>query len=124
METVLVAEDEESVRRLVIEALKRKGYDVLPAADGSEALSIAECYEGPIDVLVTDIVMPKMRGPALASRLRRSRPDVKVLFMSGYSGSRDTEEALTTADSAFLSKPFTPSQLVARVRALLDGDNE
>ena len=91
------------------------------ASDGAEALSVAECHEAPIHVLVTDIVMPKMRGPELASRLRVARPDVKVLFMSGYSGSADTADALTTEDSAFLAKPFTPTQLVARVRALLDG---
>ena len=119
METVLVAEDEEAVRRLVVESLRRSGYDVLRASDGAEALSVAASHEGPIQVLVTDIVMPKMRGPELASRLRVSRPDVKVLFMSGYSGSEDTADALTTEDSAFLPKPFRMEHLVRTVEGAL-----
>ena len=119
-ETVLLVEDEVQVRRLAASVLRQRGYDVIEAASGPEALRIAEGYASSIDVLVTDIVMPQMRGTELARLLRAARPAVKVLFMSGY-----TEDELLRPDAggegtAFLGKPFTPIALALRVRALLD----
>lgn len=118
--TVLVAEDEEAVRRLVVLTLTRRGYSVLVARDGAEALERVEEHEGPIDLLVTDVVMPRMRGPELADRLRAACPSIKVLFMSGYAGANVLAEATAASGTDFLAKPFTPTELMGRVGALLD----
>jgi PAS domain S-box-containing protein len=119
-ETILVVEDEESVRRLVVEVLRRQGYEVMQAEDGVQALDVLGGNADVLDLVVTDIVMPKMGGPEVASRVREMRPDIKVLFMSGYSADADRLEALAVAGTAFLAKPFTPTQLAAKVRALCD----
>src|SRR4051794_27136861 len=84
-ETVLVVEDEEIVRELVCEVLEDQGYNVLCAMDGIEALDLAENYDGEIHLLVTDVIMPHMNGPELAGKLSRLRPDMRVLYVSGYS---------------------------------------
>jgi two-component system, cell cycle sensor histidine kinase and response regulator CckA len=120
-ETILLVEDEAQVRRLAASILRQRGYDVLEAASGHEALRIAEGYASSIDVLVTDVVMPQMRGTEVARLLREQRPAVKVLFMSGY-----TEDELLRRDAGgegtgFLGKPFSPAALARRVRALIDG---
>jgi CheY-like chemotaxis protein len=116
-ETVLVVEDEAVVRRFVQETLERQGYRVLTARDAPDAL--AQLGNGiAIDVLLTDVVMPRMSGRELAQRLAASRPSVKVLYMSGY-----TEDAVVhagAATGAFLAKPFGRADLVRRVRELLD----
>lgn len=118
LETVLLAEDEESVRQLTLETLQRRGYHVLSAASGEEALKIAAAYEGTIHVLVSDVVMPGMKGPELAERLRALRPGVKVLFVSGYAADVVTPNDLREA--SLLSKPFSPTALGNAVRAILD----
>jgi signal transduction histidine kinase/DNA-binding response OmpR family regulator len=112
-ETVLLVEDEEAVRRLAATALRRLGYTVLEAADAARALAIFEEQRGAVDLVVTDVVMPGMSGPALAERLRGIQPAVRVLFVSGYA-----EEA--PEGPAFLAKPYTGASLAQRVRALLD----
>jgi len=122
-ETVLVVEDEEAVRRLVVEVLKRQGYNVLQAENGIEALEILNGNADLLDLMVTDIVMPRMGGPEVAERVREMRPDIKVLFMSGYSADTDRHQALAAEGTSFLPKPFTPTQLAARVRQLCDGDS-
>jgi PAS domain S-box-containing protein len=120
-ETILVAEDEDPVRRIVVTTLARAGYQVLEAPDGPNALSTARDHEGPIHLLVTDVVMPGMRGPELAERLARARTGVRVLFISGY-----TDQADLGGDGnlrrAFLAKPFTPEELRTVVRVVLDDD--
>jgi two-component system cell cycle sensor histidine kinase/response regulator CckA len=116
--TVLVAEDEAMVRALVREVLEREGYAVLAAGSGEEALEIAQRRRGPIDALVTDIVMPGMRGSELAARLTSVRPETRVLFMSGYSDD-DVAQDLLRAGGAFLPKPFDPDLLLAKLSALL-----
>jgi len=120
-ETVLVAEDDPAVRHLVVRVLRKQGYVVLEAAGGKEAVPLGEHYEGRIDLLVTDVVMPAVGGPELAERLRAVRPDMPVLYVSGYADNTTIGEGGAGADPAhLLHKPFAPAELVASVRRLLD----
>jgi len=120
-ETILLVEDEVQVRRIAVTALRQKGYNVLEAAGGPDALQLTDSHQGRIDLLITDVVMPHMRGTELARRLRTLRPALKVLLVSGYTD-RDLFEQEVGADRpALLTKPFTPSALASRVRELLDG---
>ena len=119
-ETILLVEDNESVRHLLARALRRRGYTVLDAASGDEALALSAGHEGAIDMLLTDVVMPGMRGPTLASRLSALRPGMRVLFMSGYTGDAPGDAGAEAEVFPLLQKPFTPAQLTERIRALLD----
>ena len=117
-ETVLVCEDEPALRELAREVLEEYGYTVLEACDGGEALEVAAAHAGPIALLVTDVVMPRMNGSELAARLCAER-SLRVVYMSGY-----TETSMMrgqAADAAFLQKPFSPLVLARTVRAVLDG---
>jgi two-component system cell cycle sensor histidine kinase/response regulator CckA len=118
-ETLMLVEDEEGVRRMVRSALERCGYRVLLAGTGPEALEVAHTHEGPIDLLITDIVMPKMSGHELARRMLEERPGMPVLFMSGYLDNR-FDSTSGDAPPAFMQKPFAPFELTARVREMLD----
>jgi CheY-like chemotaxis protein len=120
-ETVLVVDDEEGIRRLVSTALARLGYQVLTAADGMEAADVASSHPGPIHLVVTDCVMPRMGGRELAATLRDVRPATKVLFVSGHTDDSALLAAIAKEQAAFLPKPFTPGTLTARVREVLDG---
>ena len=117
-ETVLVVEDEDAVRALAVASLERHGYHVLVAAGGEEALQVAHDFRSPIDLLLTDVVMPGMKGPDLARRLKLLRPTMRVLLMSGYAA--DVVTAADLKDSPLLSKPFSPAALTRAVRAALD----
>ena len=119
-ETVLVVEDEESVRKLTSHVLRRRGYDVLEAANAGEALLVCEQHHSSIPLLITDIVMPGMSGPDLADRLRPLHPEMKILFTSGYTDAPAVEHGLSTHTMAFLQKPFTPAELARKVRDVLD----
>jgi two-component system cell cycle sensor histidine kinase/response regulator CckA len=119
-ETVLLVEDETVVRDLAADALRRYGYQVLSAATGGEALEIAQQAVRGFDVLVTDVVMPQMSGQQLAERLLATRRDLKVLFISGYSDSSLLRASVYGSTITLLQKPFTPGQLVQKVRELLD----
>lgn len=112
--TVLVVEDEPAVRRLVSGTLAEAGYRVLTAQNGDEALRVAREAEVPIDLLLTDVVMPLIGGTELAQRLRRSHPTLPVIFMSGYPGNFD-ETILSSESAEFLAKPFSSHQLLAKV---------
>jgi two-component system cell cycle sensor histidine kinase/response regulator CckA len=117
-ETILLVEDEAPLRALAAAVLRRRGYWVLEASNGLDALALASRESGPLHLLVTDVVMPGMTGAGLASRLVQTRPEARVLYMSGYT---DNPEALGLGfGSDFISKPFTPDELLDRVRALLD----
>jgi signal transduction histidine kinase len=116
--TILVAEDEASVRALAVAALTRRGYRVLSASSGEEALQIAATFDGTIDLLLSDVVMPGMKGPALADRLRAARPGIRVMLMSGYAADIVTREDLK--DAPLLVKPFSPVMLAKAVRSILD----
>jgi CheY-like chemotaxis protein len=120
-ETILVAEDEESVRRLIRVILERLGYTVLEAMDGDEALSVWRRERGRIDLLITDIVMPHVDGPALVRRVRGSRPDAKVIYVSGYTDDAIIRRGEWEPGTPFLQKPFTSLALARAVRAVLDG---
>lgn len=123
-ETILVAEDEPLVRELIREVLQRKGYTVLEASNGVDALEAARRHSGPIHLLVTDVVMPLMSGTDLAAQLRRERPGTKVLFMSGHTSRAGRSLALLESSAMFLAKPFAPEALAAQVRLILDASDE
>jgi PAS domain S-box-containing protein len=120
-ETVLVAEDEATVRDLAVQVLESCGYRVLAARNGLEALRIGDQYDGPIHLLLTDVVMPEMNGKELANRLQNRRPAIRVLYMSGYADDTIIRHGVTAAGTAFLSKPLTVENLTHKVRAVLDG---
>lgn len=117
-ETVLIAEDEPAVRELACEFLQAAGYNVLTAADGEEALAIAERLQQPIHALVTDIVLPKLRGPELAERMKHLLPDVKVVYMSGYL-EYDKKAGQFLEEGSFLQKPYTRDALISKVDEIL-----
>ncbi|HXE73003.1 MAG TPA: ATP-binding protein, partial [Candidatus Nitrosotenuis sp.] len=119
-ETILVVEDEATVRKLVRQVLEREGYRVLVAADGQEALELCRSHPGLIDLLLTDVVMPGLSGPQVASRARELRPFMQVLYMSGYNDDRLLRHGIEESSVAFLQKPFTAEVLAERVRELLD----
>jgi PAS domain S-box-containing protein len=119
-ETVLVAEDEDGVRELLRKILTDHGYTVLEARHGRDALMLAERYERPIHMLVTDVVMPEMGGGELARRLSERRPGLRTLFVSGYTNDEVVRRGIDGEGSSFVQKPFTPETLVRRVRSALD----
>ncbi len=122
-ETILFAEDEESVREIVSSFLESKGYQVLTAADGVAARQIAESHKGEIDLLLTDVVMPKKGGYELAEDLRRTLPHLKVLFISGYTGDFVVRNAIVESGAAFVQKPFSMQSLAKKVREVIDGSS-
>jgi signal transduction histidine kinase/CheY-like chemotaxis protein len=115
---ILLAEDEEAVRQLAVETLQRRGYHVIAAANGEAALQLALSYDGTIHLLISDVVMPGMKGPELADRLRAMRPGIRVLLMSGYAADVVTPNDLKEA--TLLPKPFGPASLIKAVKAILD----
>jgi CheY-like chemotaxis protein len=119
-ETVLVVEDEPAVRRLIVDVLRAAGYRVIEAPNGDEGRKAAEAHEGPIHLLLTDVVMPRMSGQALAATLTRSRPGMRVLFMSGHAEEATGPQGVLDANG-LLEKPFTPTTLVRRVHETLGG---
>lgn len=120
-ETILLVEDEPAVRGLVHETLRLQGYTVLEARHGIEALLAGTKYLGTIHLLLTDVVMPQMSGPEVAEKLLLVRPDMKVLYMSGYPDHPVFSQGGIKQDTSFLQKPFTPTALAEKVREVLDG---
>jgi CheY-like chemotaxis protein len=118
-ETLLVVEDQDSVRSLIVGVLMQEGYRVIEAAKVEDALRVAASLPEPVQALVTDVVMPQMSGPALAERLRLVWPGLRVLFMSGYSGI-ELPDLLDKPENACIQKPFLPKDLAAHLRELLD----
>jgi nitrogen-specific signal transduction histidine kinase/ActR/RegA family two-component response regulator len=118
-ETVLLCDDDAGTRRLMCDVLRMAGYRVLEARDGEHALTVAREHDGPVDLLLTDVVMPHLDGPRLARRLRASHPELSVLFVSGWTES-DVALDVAATDGDFLPKPFLPGDLLRRVRAVLD----
>jgi PAS domain S-box-containing protein len=119
-ETILLAEDEYQVRRLLERALQQQGYSIITAINGQEALRLSRVHDGPIHLLLTDVVMPEMSGREAAAAIRRERPDIRVVFMSGYSEELVRLQAELTETAAFIAKPFTPDELRRVVRDVLD----
>ncbi len=119
-ETVLVVEDNSMVRELVIKILQKYGYKVLEAKDGEEAIEIGKQHEGPIDLMLTDVVMPGMSGRILAMEFESLRPKIKVLYMSGYTDNIVVHHGILDRGMVFIQKPFTHDALAGKVRELLD----
>jgi CheY-like chemotaxis protein len=118
-ETILLAEDEEMVRNLARESLKMHGFTVLEAANAGEALLICQQYKGRIDLLLTDVVMPRVSGRELAEQLVGLRPDMRVLYMSGYPDQAIVHHGILDEAIAFIGKPFTPDSLALKVVEVL-----
>jgi|SRR5579871_2441263 len=119
-ETILVVEDEPALRTLAATALQKRGYTVLEAAHGAQALQMAKDYPETIHLLVTDVIMPQMGGKELVTQLQSLRPDLKILYTSGYTDDAIVQHGMLEAGVAFLQKPFTPSQLIRKVREVMD----
>jgi two-component system cell cycle sensor histidine kinase/response regulator CckA len=119
-ETILLVEDEAVVRDLVCEILRESGYVVLPAPSGADAMKITTNHTRPIDLLITDVVMPEMSGPELANTLRRARGEMRVLYMSGYTDDAVLVRQGLPDNCAFIRKPYTPLQFLQKVRETLD----
>jgi len=119
-ETVLVAEDEEMVRKLACQILEMSGYRVLEAANGGAALLICERHNEPIHLLITDVIMPEMGGRELADRLAQLRPEMKVLYMSGYTDNAVVHHGVLNEGANFIEKPFATHALARKVREVLD----
>jgi PAS domain S-box-containing protein len=119
-ETILLVEDEEAVRKLVRRTLEKQGYRLLVAASGADAVRVAQRHAGPIHLLITDVVMPQMSGRETAERLKAMRPDLHVLYVSGYTETTIVRGGKLDTCEIFLQKPFTPQALMRQVRDLLD----
>jgi CheY-like chemotaxis protein len=119
-ETILVVEDEKPVQKMVRGILTRLGYTVLEAGEGQQALEVCGSHRAPIDLMVTDVVMPGMAGPDLARAVKILRPETKIIFMSGYTENSMLQHELIDPETNFLQKPFTPEEFAQRVRHVLD----
>ncbi|MEP7228573.1 MAG: response regulator, partial [Gemmatimonadales bacterium] len=119
-ETVLVVEDEDGVRELLWKVLTDHGHTVLEARHGRDALSVASGYDHPIQLLLTDVVMPEMGAGQLVDELLAKRPELKVLYISGYTNDEVMRRGITRSEAAFIHKPFTPVELMQKVREVLD----
>ncbi len=122
-ETILLVEDEESVRNLVADFLKSSGHTVIEAGEGEEAIRLASSQKQKIDLLISDVVMPKLSGRELWNDLRKRLPTLKVLFISGYTDDSVVRHGVIDGDVAFLQKPFTMRALAAKIREVLDADD-
>jgi two-component system, cell cycle sensor histidine kinase and response regulator CckA len=123
-ETILVVEDEDNVRAMARQLLGAYGYQVLESASGEEALRLVEQHTGPVDLLLTDVVMPRMNGHDLGEMLRSRHPGLKLLYMSGYSRDAMLQHAVIEPETPYVQKPFTPQTMAAAVRRALDGERE
>jgi CheY-like chemotaxis protein len=118
-ETILLLEDNDAVRQLTRDVLVQHGYAVLEASCGKDAIKVAHKYNSTLSLLLTDLIMPGMTGKDLADRLVESHPDLKVLFMSGYTDNIIVHHGMLDEDVQFIQKPFSPSQLLQKVRQVL-----
>ena len=119
-ETILIVEDDDGLRKFTQNALQMHGYKVLDAENGEDALRVSQAHEGPIDLMITDVVMPKMGGKEAADRLQPLYPQMKVIYMSGYTDNAIVKHGVLAPGLNFLQKPFTPESLARKVREMLD----
>ena len=119
--TVLLVEDDEAVRRATRRMLEKAGFKVIEACDGENGLAVASNYSGEINVVVTDLMMPRMNGGDFAHALAETHPELRVVFTSGYTDEAVLRRQLVTATHAFVQKPFTGDQLVRTITGLIDG---
>jgi CheY-like chemotaxis protein len=120
-ETILIAEDEAGVRAVTTMILKNYGYTVLIAGTGAEVTQLLDTHPGPIHLLLTDVIMPDFGGRALAEIVRSRRPEIRVVYMSGYTDDAVIRSGVESSQDRFIQKPFTPLMLAQRVREVLDG---
>jgi two-component system, cell cycle sensor histidine kinase and response regulator CckA len=118
--TVLLVEDEDAVRSFAARALGTRGYNVLEASTGAEALEVFHAHPGDVDLVVSDVVMPEMDGPTLLKELRQDNPDIKIIFISGYAEDAFRRNLAENEDFMFLQKPFDLKELAAAVKAALN----
>jgi two-component system cell cycle sensor histidine kinase/response regulator CckA len=123
-ETILVVEDEASIRRLIVDTLQPLGYTVIEASGGEEALSVCDMKPGVIDLLMTDMIMPGMSGTELADAFATKRPETKIVFMSGYSHNWNTPIKILGKETTFMQKPLIPGSLAQKIREVLDEKGE
>jgi CheY-like chemotaxis protein len=121
-ETVLLVEDEDAVRTLASRVLRHHGYHVIEARHGADALSASHDFQGPIDLLLSDVVLPAMNGRVLSEKLLQYRPGLRVMLMSGYTDDEILRRGLLDPGVAYLQKPFTPHLLLRTVRSVLDAE--
>ena len=119
-ETVLIVEDDNSLLKFAQKVLQRYGYRILTAENGEEAFKIGKEHEGPIHLMITDVVMPKMGGKEVAERLQSLYPQMKVIYMSGYTNNAIVQHGVLAPGLNFLQKPFSPEGLARKVREVLD----
>lgn len=119
-ETILVVDDEDALRTVVVDLLRQLGYKTLSASGGHEALALAEEYSGKIDLLLTDVVMNPISGPVLAENLTRERPEMKVIFISGYAVTALAPDGVLKPGTVLVDKPFTMKILAAKLREVLE----
>jgi DNA-binding response OmpR family regulator len=119
-ETVLLVEDEDAVRIFARRALEAQGFNVMCAGDGLQAAAVADTFDGAIDLLITDLVMPRVGGREVAEKLTRDRPTMRVLFVSGYTDDAAIVSDMADHGAAFLQKPFAAGALVVKAREVLD----
>lgn len=119
-ETILLVEDEEPLRKVIIELLSQIGYNVLSAANGKEAMELAQTYPGKIHLLITDVIMPEIAGPELAEELCAVRRNLKVIYISGYADGSLAPEGVLRPGTVLVSKPFSVRTLSAKMREVLD----
>ena len=117
---VLLVEDEDAVRRFAVTALKSKGYEVLQASDGVEALEVMKACDYKVDIVVSDVIMPEMDGPTLMKELRKTDPKLKFIFVSGYPDEAFKNSLDPDADFTFLPKPYNLAQLAAKVKEQIE----
>ena len=116
---IMVVEDEDALRSITCRILKRKGYSVLEASDGPTAITISDQHTGEIHLLLSDVIMPRMSGRELAERMRKVKPNLKVLYMSGYTDRYVSQEGILEQGADFIQKPFTEDLLLAKVHEAL-----
>jgi DNA-binding NtrC family response regulator len=119
-ETILVVDDEESLRTVVVDLLGHLGYCTLSAANAHDAMKVALDYPGKIDLLLTDVVMQPLTGPVLAEKLMRSRPEMKVVFISGYANASLAPDGVLKPGTVLVNKPFSMKVLSAKLREVLE----
>jgi CheY-like chemotaxis protein len=122
--TLLVVEDEEAIRRVIVQTLSECGYTVLDAGSPREAIPIGEHYDGRIDLLITDLVMPDMNGVKMAEIIRRARPDMPVIYISGYPERVLAHGRLNDDDTSLMLKPFSPQTIAEHVSKVLGDRND
>jgi two-component system cell cycle sensor histidine kinase/response regulator CckA len=120
--TILLVEDEEAVRAFAVRALSNRGYTVIEASDGAKALEVVREHSGPIDLVISDVVMPNMDGPALLREIRQLRPEVRIVFISGYAEEAFRRTLERDESFTFLPKPFSLKQLASTVKEVLNQD--